>query len=231
MESIDTKVSLRDWLLFALTLSSGAVDAISYFGLKIFSAFMTGNLVFLGFGIADIVGSPDLPAGRPPLLRSHFRDMCLRRRGLCGDADYWAFYPTIQCVALAGVGGANSHGGRRSCISRHLDSNGGTTIQWNDQCSSHPDGAGHGASDRRGSIARRARRVDYGCDLYRGRLRRRFRRFSSGGRAAATGRRARQLNRRRPGGRTTFPARVNLRPCVATRDHHPCGAGRIFHSA
>jgi uncharacterized membrane protein YoaK (UPF0700 family) len=44
---------VRDLPLVALTVASGAVDAISYFGLgKIFSAFMTGNLVFLGLGIA-----------------------------------------------------------------------------------------------------------------------------------------------------------------------------------
>jgi uncharacterized membrane protein YoaK (UPF0700 family) len=50
----------RDLLLVALTIASGAVDAISYFGLgKIFSAFMTGNLVFLGFGLAEI-GGPDV---------------------------------------------------------------------------------------------------------------------------------------------------------------------------
>jgi uncharacterized membrane protein YoaK (UPF0700 family) len=47
----------RDVLLVALTFASGAVDAISYFGLgKVFSAFMTGNFVFLGFGIAHIKG-------------------------------------------------------------------------------------------------------------------------------------------------------------------------------
>jgi uncharacterized membrane protein YoaK (UPF0700 family) len=52
--------STRDLLLVALTVASGAVDAISYFGLgKIFSAFMTGNLVFLGFGIAEL-GGPDV---------------------------------------------------------------------------------------------------------------------------------------------------------------------------
>ena len=46
---------MRDVLLVALTVASGAVDAISYFGLgKIFSAFMTGNIVYLGFGIAGI---------------------------------------------------------------------------------------------------------------------------------------------------------------------------------
>jgi uncharacterized membrane protein YoaK (UPF0700 family) len=39
-------------LLVALTVASGAVDAVSYFGLgKIFSAFMTGNMVFFGFAI------------------------------------------------------------------------------------------------------------------------------------------------------------------------------------
>jgi uncharacterized membrane protein YoaK (UPF0700 family) len=54
--------SARDLLLVALTVASGAVDAISYFGLgKIFSAFMTGNLVFLGFGIAEIEGPDVVP--------------------------------------------------------------------------------------------------------------------------------------------------------------------------
>src|SRR5258707_14129761 len=49
--------ALRDALLVALTVASGAVDAISYFGLgKIFSAFMTGNMVFLGFAIVNIEG-------------------------------------------------------------------------------------------------------------------------------------------------------------------------------
>jgi uncharacterized membrane protein YoaK (UPF0700 family) len=49
-------------LLVALTVASGAVDAISYFGLgKVFSAFMTGNIVFLSFGVTHIEG-PDLIA-------------------------------------------------------------------------------------------------------------------------------------------------------------------------
>src|SRR5918998_4441925 len=40
---------VRDWLLMALTVSSGAVDAISFLALgNVFTAFMTGNLVFLG---------------------------------------------------------------------------------------------------------------------------------------------------------------------------------------
>ena len=54
-----TSVSVRDWLLAALTVSSGAVDAISFLALgKIFTAFMTGNIAFLGMGIAGHPGAP-----------------------------------------------------------------------------------------------------------------------------------------------------------------------------
>jgi uncharacterized membrane protein YoaK (UPF0700 family) len=43
----------RDLLLSALTVSSGAVDAISFLALgKVFSAFMTGNVAFLGLRVA-----------------------------------------------------------------------------------------------------------------------------------------------------------------------------------
>lgn len=59
-ETTDTRFTSRDWLLISLTFATGAIDAISYFGLgKIFSAFMTGNLVFLGFGFAK-AGGPQL---------------------------------------------------------------------------------------------------------------------------------------------------------------------------
>jgi uncharacterized membrane protein YoaK (UPF0700 family) len=55
-------ILIRDSLLIALTVSSGAVDAISYLGLeRTFSAFMTGNLVFLGLGLAHGVGLEVLP--------------------------------------------------------------------------------------------------------------------------------------------------------------------------
>jgi uncharacterized membrane protein YoaK (UPF0700 family) len=53
---------LRDVLLIALTVASGAVDAISYFGLgKTFSAFMSGNIVYLGFEIANLSAPAVLP--------------------------------------------------------------------------------------------------------------------------------------------------------------------------
>ena len=52
--------AVRDLLLVGLTFSSGAVDAIAFLGLgKVFTAFQTGNLVFLGVGAAD-VGGPDV---------------------------------------------------------------------------------------------------------------------------------------------------------------------------
>jgi uncharacterized membrane protein YoaK (UPF0700 family) len=52
---------VRDVLLVALTVSTGAVDALSWLGLhKVFSAFMTGDLVFLGFR-AGGAGEPSVP--------------------------------------------------------------------------------------------------------------------------------------------------------------------------
>ncbi|MDB4884519.1 MAG: hypothetical protein JWL95_3285 [Gemmatimonadetes bacterium] len=53
---------VRDLLLDALTVSSGAVDAISFLALgKVFSAFMTGNVAFLGMGVAGAT-APDAVA-------------------------------------------------------------------------------------------------------------------------------------------------------------------------
>ena len=50
-------VTTRDVLLAGLTFSSGAADAIAFLGLgKVFTAFQTGNLVFLGLGIAGADG-------------------------------------------------------------------------------------------------------------------------------------------------------------------------------
>jgi uncharacterized membrane protein YoaK (UPF0700 family) len=47
------KQKTRDMLLNLLTVSSGAIDAISFLVLgKVFSAFMTGNIAFLGLRVA-----------------------------------------------------------------------------------------------------------------------------------------------------------------------------------
>jgi len=51
-------VRARNWLLDGLTLSSGAVDAISFLALgKVFTAFMTGNIAFLGMALASQTGT------------------------------------------------------------------------------------------------------------------------------------------------------------------------------
>jgi uncharacterized membrane protein YoaK (UPF0700 family) len=60
--------TIRDLLLVGLTFASGAVDAIAFLGLdKVFSAFMTGNLVFLGLGVAG-AKEPDLMRVAPALV-------------------------------------------------------------------------------------------------------------------------------------------------------------------
>jgi uncharacterized membrane protein YoaK (UPF0700 family) len=52
------ELRVRDLLLNALTVSSGAIDAISFLALgKVFSAFMTGNIAFLGLRVAG-AGAP-----------------------------------------------------------------------------------------------------------------------------------------------------------------------------
>src|ERR1700716_3887793 len=53
------KLRLRDLLLNALTVSSGAIDAISFLALgKVFSAFMTGNIAFFGLRVAGASRAP-----------------------------------------------------------------------------------------------------------------------------------------------------------------------------
>jgi uncharacterized membrane protein YoaK (UPF0700 family) len=50
---------IRNLLLDGLTLSSGAVDAISFLGMgKVFTAFMTGNIAFAGMRVAGSTVAP-----------------------------------------------------------------------------------------------------------------------------------------------------------------------------
>jgi uncharacterized membrane protein YoaK (UPF0700 family) len=48
-----TDVGRRDALLVALTFAAGAVDAVAFLGLHVFTAVMTGNLVLLGVAIGQ----------------------------------------------------------------------------------------------------------------------------------------------------------------------------------
>src|SRR4051794_22560486 len=60
--------SVRDLLLVGLTVASGAADAIAFLGLdKVFTAFMTGNLVFIGL-IAAGAKQPHLTRVAPALV-------------------------------------------------------------------------------------------------------------------------------------------------------------------
>src|SRR3977135_937041 len=55
------ELRVRDLLLNALTVSSGAIDAISFLALgKVFSAFMTGNIAFLGLRVSGASDAPGI---------------------------------------------------------------------------------------------------------------------------------------------------------------------------
>src|SRR5271167_552225 len=57
LDTSPVDIRVRDLLLNGLTFSSGAVDAISFLELgKVFTAFMTGNIAFLGLRVADAGG-------------------------------------------------------------------------------------------------------------------------------------------------------------------------------
>lgn len=91
----------RDLRLIGLTLSSGAVDAISFVALgKVFTAFMTGNLVFLGLGAAE--------AGGPDVLRvlmalgAFAAGVYAATRIVSGSRDSGAWSPGVT-FALAGT--------------------------------------------------------------------------------------------------------------------------------
>src|SRR5215470_2761235 len=63
VDRLSSEITIRDWLLFALTISSGAVDAISFLELgKVFTAFITGNIAFLGLAIAQDPRAPSILA-------------------------------------------------------------------------------------------------------------------------------------------------------------------------
>ena len=96
----DTRV--RDLLLVGLTLSTGCVDAISWFGLgKVFSAFMTGNLAFLVFRIGG--------AAQPPVVRVIAATVAFGVGAAVGarivrrPRDPEATWPRNVAVALAGA--------------------------------------------------------------------------------------------------------------------------------
>lgn len=68
IDRVHTDRSHRDWLLFALAVSSGATDAISFLALgKVFTGFMTGNVIFLGMAVARDASAPSIIAVLVPM--------------------------------------------------------------------------------------------------------------------------------------------------------------------
>jgi uncharacterized membrane protein YoaK (UPF0700 family) len=93
---------VRDLLLVALTVSTGAVDALSWLGLgKVFSAFMTGNIVFLGFRVGGADG-PNLPRVIVAVV-AFALGAVLAGRIVAPTRDSGAAWPRRVTVALAGA--------------------------------------------------------------------------------------------------------------------------------
>jgi uncharacterized membrane protein YoaK (UPF0700 family) len=92
---------VRDLLLIGLTVSSGAVDAISWLALgRVFSAFMTGNLAFAGFALAQ-AGGPAL--GRVLAALVAFAIGAGAAARLIGRAELTGVWPPAVTRALAVV--------------------------------------------------------------------------------------------------------------------------------
>jgi uncharacterized membrane protein YoaK (UPF0700 family) len=93
---------VRDALLVALTVSTGAVDALSWLGLdKVFSAFMTGNLVFLGFRTGGADG-PSVPRVLAAVAAFAF-GAALAARIVASTKDSGSVWPRQVTVALGAV--------------------------------------------------------------------------------------------------------------------------------
>jgi uncharacterized membrane protein YoaK (UPF0700 family) len=126
-------VGIRDVALMALTVSSGAIDAISYLVLgKVFTAFMTGNIVFLGlhaskaaefevFRIARSLACFSIGVFLFRLIAKSFRDSG-------GSTDVWPREVTTGLVIMAiaqagflavwvGAGGLPSSGAADTLVS------------------------------------------------------------------------------------------------------------------
>ncbi|MDF3299080.1 YoaK family protein [Streptomyces tropicalis] len=121
-------VSTRDEVgvsltLFALTMTSGAVDAVTFLGLgHAFAALATGNLLLLGFGVAR---APGIPVARPAVAlvafvcgasAAHVAVRRLRARGRRWFVIALAAEVAVLCaaglytVAVGGSGELLTHG-------------------------------------------------------------------------------------------------------------------------
>ncbi|HEX8103121.1 MAG TPA: YoaK family protein, partial [Solirubrobacteraceae bacterium] len=95
---------LRDVLLVTLTLSVGAIDAISVVVLgKVFSAFMTGNLVYLGLEAAGGDGPPTLRLVIALVAFGAGAFAAARAIRPAGEGRLWPASTTAVLLATAGL--------------------------------------------------------------------------------------------------------------------------------
>jgi uncharacterized membrane protein YoaK (UPF0700 family) len=101
--AVVSRASVRDALLVALTFSSGAVDAVSFVALgKVFTAFETGNVVFLGLGLAGAGGPNELRVLLSLLMFAAGVALATRIVAAFAPAKPWP--PGVTAALLAAVG-------------------------------------------------------------------------------------------------------------------------------
>lgn len=90
------------WLMLALTFSTGVVDAVGYLGLdRVFTGNMTGNVVILGMGLADVA---DLPVLGPLVaLLGFITGAAFGGRTLHRSTRGWSGYTTGILIVVASV--------------------------------------------------------------------------------------------------------------------------------
>lgn len=90
------------WLMLALTFSTGVVDAVGYLGLdRVFTGNMTGNVVILGMGLADVANLPVL--GPLVALLGFITGAAFGGRTLHRSTRGWSGYTTGILIVVASV--------------------------------------------------------------------------------------------------------------------------------
>jgi uncharacterized membrane protein YoaK (UPF0700 family) len=109
------ELAVRDWLLVGLSFAAGMYEAICFLALgRVFAGFQTGNLVFLGFGVAGtrppvgpdpvtvVISLAAFAAGAAlamPILRASGGDV--KSRDLKRGHDVFPAWPRPVSIALA----------------------------------------------------------------------------------------------------------------------------------
>lgn len=90
------------WLMLALTFSTGVIDAVGFLGLdRVFTGNMTGNVVILGMGLANVA---DLPVLGPLMaLLGFITGAAFGGRTLSRSETGWSIKTTGMLLVVASV--------------------------------------------------------------------------------------------------------------------------------